>query len=61
MIDTLLALQLGSALGVGLGVSALLYAVATSGRARPENEVAVRQLIETAPYHRLDNILSQDR
>lgn len=38
-----------------------VYAVRSSGRARPENTEAVRTLLETAPYHRLDNIVSKPR
>lgn len=42
-------------------IGAYVYAVRSAGRDRPENAEAVQALLETAPYQRLDNIVSKER
>ncbi len=61
MFDPIATLQVGAIVLSVVGAGVYVYALKTSGRARPHDEVAVRALLDTAPYHRLDNIRTSDR
>lgn len=41
------------------GVSYVLWVLRHSGADRGQDEARVRKLVESAPYHRLDNVLSK--
>jgi hypothetical protein len=41
------------------GVSYVLWVLRHSGADRGHDEARVRKLVATAPYHRLDNVLSK--
>ena len=41
------------------GVGFVLWVVSLSGAARGHDEARVRKLVASAPYHRLDNVLSK--
>jgi hypothetical protein len=55
-----IAISLGSFATAGATLTYVSYLVKTSGRDRPHNPEAVRHLLDTAPYDRLDNILSRE-
>lgn len=54
-----IALSFGSVAAAGIGLVYVAHVVKTSGRDRPHDPDAVQRLLDTAPYERLDKVLSE--
>jgi len=61
MFEPTTLFQISAVVLTAAGLGAYVYAIRTSGRGRPENAEAVQTLLDTAPYTRLDNIVSKPR
>ncbi len=59
MLDLHLFVGLGSALAAAGSIGLVVYGIRNAGRDRPAKPVLVEELVKTAPYERLDNILSK--
>lgn len=56
-----IAVGLGSIATAGAGMAYVGYLVKTSGRDRPDDPARVQRFLDTAPYERLDSVLSKQR
>jgi len=59
MLDPTTLFQFSTVIIAVVAIGAFVYAIRSSGRARPENAEAVQALLDTARYKRLDNIVSK--
>jgi hypothetical protein len=59
MLELNLFVSVASAFGAAASIGLVIYGLRHAGRDRPAKPVLVEQLVNTAPYERLDNILSK--